>query len=304
METRNADTRRNMANAETRNTSTKIDSRNAISVYDWTYHELDENKTIIIAWGLDQKSKPCAVRIEDFTFKCYVEMPDKISDACFDKFTDWIKKILKEDAPVKSRLKYKRKLHHYQNLKTYPMALLEFKSLNALRHCERLLAKELSGPLGKRSFQIFETRIPTIRKLLTERNLQYSGWINGSFDLVDFDFKITTLEREYNCSYSTLFMPDPKDLEVQTVSPTIFSFDIECYSSNPKAMPKKTSATDVVFAVSCIFTRLGTKDEQKKYLIAIGEDLTVKDATLIQVNQEEELLDELRKLIKTLDPDV
>lgn len=304
------------AKAETVNmeTTTKVETENMsqsnvtqkiVSVYDWTYHELDENKTIIMAWGLDQKSKPCVVRIEDFTFKCYVEMPEKITNYQFDRFIDWIKKILKEDAPVKSRLKYKRKLHHYQYLKTYPMALLEFKSLNALKHCDRLLSKELNGPLGKRNFQVFETKIPTIRKLLTERNLLYSGWIKGDFNIVDFDFKITTLEREYICPYKSLFMPEPKDLEVQAVNPTIFSFDIECYSSNPKAMPKKTSATDVVFAVSCIFTRLGSKDSQRdKYLIAIGQDLTVKDATLIQVSQEEELLDELRKLIKTLDPDI
>ena len=279
---------------------------NAISIYDWTFHELEEqNQTILLAWGLDQNSKPSVVRIEDFPFTCYVEMPEKIHEQAFDKFGDWLKKTLREDAPTKIRLEHKRKIYYYRFNKTYPMAKLEFKSMNALRHCERLLAKDCSTPIGKRSFPVYEHKISPIRKLLTERNLVYSGWITGKFEPADFDFKISTLEQEYVCSYKTLRQPEPSELFAKTTYPTIFSFDIECYSSNPKAMPKKTNAPDVIFAVSCIFARMGAPSQQRqKYLIAIGEDLTVQDAKLIQVNEEEELLIELRKLIKTLDPDI
>jgi DNA polymerase delta subunit 1 len=277
---------------------------NAISIYDWTFHELeDENKTILLAWGLNQQSKPSVVRIEDFPFTCYVEMPEKIHEQVFDKFVDWLKKALQNDAPINARLYQKKKLYYYRSEKTYPMAKLEFQSLNALRHCERLLAKECSTPLGRRSFPVYEHKISSIRKLLTAKDLYYSGWITGDLQLVDFDLKISHLENEYICSYKTLRRPDPSELSAKITYPTIFSFDIECYSSNPKAMPKKTNSKDVIFAVSCIFSKMGDTNRQK-YMIAIGQDLTVQDATLIQVEEEYNLLVELRNLIKKLDPDI
>jgi DNA polymerase elongation subunit (family B) len=256
-----------------------------------------------MAWGLDQNSKPSVIRIEDFPFSCYVELPEKIHEQAVQKFCDWLRKVLKEDAPTSIRLENKRKIYYYRFEKQYPMLRLEFSSLNALTHCERLLTKECNTPLGRKSFPVYEHKISSIRKLLTERNLLYSGWITADFTLVDFDEKITNVEQEYICSYQSMRRPDPSELDAKITYPTIFSFDIECYSSNPKAMPKKTHAPDVIFAVSCIFSRMGDKDRQK-YLIAIGQDLTVQDATLIQVPEEEDLLNELRGLIKKLDPDI
>ena len=276
----------------------------AISIYDWTFHDfMDENKTILLAWGLNQQSKPTVVRIEDFPFSCYVELPEKIHPQKIREVSDWIRKALKDDAPTSISLEQKRKLYYFRHQKTYPMLRLEFSSMNALRHCEKLMSKECSTPIGKKSFPVYEHRISSIRKLLTERNLVYSGWITGNFEDVDFDEKITKLEKEYRVSYKTLRQPSVVELEAKTTYPTIFSFDIECYSSNPKAMPNKTNVSDVIFAVSCIYSRMGDKERQR-YIIAIGEDLVVQNAILVQVKDETDLLSELKRLIRDLDPDI
>jgi DNA polymerase elongation subunit (family B) len=283
---------------------TQKTSLNAISIYDWTYHEdTDDNKTILLAWGLNQKSQPSLVRIEDFWFSCYVELPERIHEQKVSELCKWIRKVLGEDAPKSITLHQKKKIYYFRNQKTYPMLKLEFSSLNALRHCEKLLSKSCNTPIGKTSFPIYEHKISAIRKLLTERNLLYSGWITGNFQEVDFDEKITSLQNEYRCSYKHLRQPLLEELDVKTTYPTIFSFDIECYSSNPKAMPNKTNASDVIFAISCIYSRMGDKD-RKRYIIAIGEDLVVQNAILIQVEDEYQLLCELRKLIQELDPDI
>ena len=277
---------------------------NAISIYDWTFHEfVDENSTILLAWGLDQESKPSIVRIEDFPFSCYMELPEKIHRDNIDKLKEWLRRVLKEDAPTSITLHQKRKLYYFRNQKTYRMLKLEFKSLNALRHSEKLLKKECNTPIGKMSFPVYENKISSIRKLLTERNLLYSGWITGNFEQVDEDEKITSLTNEYRCSYKSLRQPSLDELSVKTTYPTIFSWDIECYSSNPKAMPKKTNAGDVIYAISCIYSKMGDKERQR-YLLAIGEDLTVQNAILIQVKDEYELLKEFRKLIHNLNPDL
>ena len=276
----------------------------AISIYDWTFFNFkDENKDILLAWGLNQQSKPSVVRIEDFPFSCYVELPEKIHPQKVTELSEWIRKVLKEDQPTLIRLEEKRKLYYFRNGKKYPMLRLEFPSMNAMRHCEKLLAKECNTPIGRRSLPVYENKISSIRKLLTERNLLYSGWLTGKFEEVDFDDKITNLENEYICSYKTLRQPNESELEAKTTYPTIFSWDIECYSSNPKAMPKKTNALDVIYAVSCIYAKMGDKDRQR-YLIAIGEDLTVQNAKLIQVKDEYELLTALRNLIRELNPDL
>jgi DNA polymerase elongation subunit (family B) len=282
----------------------KITSLEAISIYDWTLFDIEgENRTILLAWGLNQKSKPAVIRIEDFPFTCYVELPEKIHPQKVVELSEWIRKVLKEDAPTLIRLEEKRKLYYFRDGKKFPMLRLEFSSMNAMRHCEKLLAKECNTPIGRRSLPVYENKISSIRKLLTERNLVYSGWLTGKFEEVDFDDKITSLENEFRCSYKTLRQPDHSELEAKTTYPTVFSWDIECYSSNPKAMPKKTNASDVIYAVSCIYSRMGEKDRQR-YLIAIGEDLTVQNAKLIQVKDEYELLTALRNLIRELDPDL
>jgi DNA polymerase elongation subunit (family B) len=291
-------------------TTLQKSSIEAISIYDWTYHEIPDdngestsNKTILLAWGLNQQSKPSLIRIEDFPFSCYIELPEKIHQQKVRELGDWLRKVLREDAPISISFKEKRKLYYFRNQKTYPMLKVEFSSLNALRHCEKLLAKECNTPIGKRSLPVYEHKISSIRKLLTERNLLYSGWITGKFEQVDFDDKITKMENEYRCSYKTLRQPTPEELEAKTTYPAVFSFDIECYSSNPKAMPNKTNVSDVIFAISCIYSRMGDKTRQR-YLLAIGENLTVQNAILIQVKDEYELLTEFRKLIQTLDPDI
>ena len=276
----------------------------AISIYDWTYHELlDEKKTILLAWGLNQQSKPSVIRIEDFPFSCYVELPEKIHPQKVRELGDWLRKVLGEDAPTHIGFHQKRKVYYFRNQKTYPMLKLEFSTLNALRHCEKLLAKQCNTPIGRMSLPVYEHKISSIRKLLTERNLVYSGWITGKFELVDFDEKFTKMDNEFRCSYKTMRQPKPEELEAKTTYPAVFSFDIECYSSNPKAMPNKTNVSDVIFAVSCIYSKMGEKERQR-YLLAIGEDLTVQNAILIQVKDEYELLSELRKLIRVLDPDI
>jgi DNA polymerase elongation subunit (family B) len=283
-------------------------SLEAISIYDWTYFTIpDDNQTIILAWGLNQESKPSVIRIEDYYFSCYLELPEKVHPQKVAELSEWIRKVLKEDAPCGISFQQKRKLYYYRHQKTYPMLKLEFKSKSAMDHLKNILKKEWNTPLGKRTFPIYEDKISVIRKLLTEKNLLYSGWVTGKkpgdFELVDFDEKITKVENEYRCSYHNLRQPSMEELSVKTTYPTIFSWDIECYSSNPKAMPKKTNASDVIYAVSCIYSRMGDKERQR-YLIAIGEDLTVQNAILIQVKDEYELLTELRNLIRKLDPDM
>jgi DNA polymerase elongation subunit (family B) len=295
-----------ISNIETQKEQKK--SLEAISIYDWTYFPVpDENRTFILAWGLNQNSKPTVIRIEDYFFSCYLELPEKIHPIKVTEVSEWIRKVLKEDAPIQITFEQKRKLYYYQGEKTYPMLKLDFPTKNAMDHLKNIMKKEWNTPVGKRSFPIYEDKISVIRKLLTEKNLLYSGWItgvnDGDFELVDFDEKISTLDNEYRCSYKNIRQPLMEELDVKTTYPTIFSWDIECYSSNPKAMPKKTNASDVIYAVSCIYSRMGDKERQR-YLIAVGEDLTVQNAILIQVKDEYELLTELRNLIRKLDPDM
>ena len=119
-----------------------------------------------MAWGLNQQSKPSMVRIEDFPFSCYVELPEKIHRDNIPKLADWLRKVLKEDAPTSINFQQKRKLYYFRFQKTYPMLKLEFKSLNALRHAEKLLKKECNTPIGKMSFPVYENKISSIRKRL------------------------------------------------------------------------------------------------------------------------------------------
>ena len=91
----------------------------------------------------------------------------------------------------------------------------------------------------------------------------------------------------------------------KTTYPKVLSIDIECYSHNPKAMPKKMIAKDIIFAVSCIAGRIGDPN-RTRYMIAVGDPKHLKcaSAEVIACKDEHELLLQLKQLVLKINPDV
>lgn len=181
-----------------------------VHAYDWKIRDkYDEQERVNIhAWCLDQNSKPYLLRFKDFPAVCTIELPEFIGQ----NKANWNKekvetlynalcKCLDHDAPFKYFPQRKKKLYYYRGEKTYPMMLLLFKNLNAMKHCKNFLKepRKFSAFDNKLLYlKVWETQVPLERKLLTVLKLNYSQWfrITGQ-KIVDEDQKISTLENEY-----------------------------------------------------------------------------------------------------------
>jgi DNA polymerase elongation subunit (family B) len=271
----------------------KITRIEPVCPYDWQVTDVDE-ATVIYGWCLNESNQSVLIRIEDYPVKAFLEINQSWGPLEISEFSDWLRRTLGDDKPTAIKAVKKQKLYYYNHGKKYLMLELYFSSLNAMRHCEKLVAKK--------DMKMFETKIPLIRKFLTSCNLSFSGWFNGLGTRVED--QISRCDKEFIIKYASI-KSLATEMTGKTTYPKILSIDIECYSHNPKAMPKKMIAKDIIFAVSCIVGRIGDPS-RKRYMVAIGspEHIQCQTAEIICCKDEHELLYQLRQLILKVNPDV
>src|SRR3990167_6155981 len=266
---------------------------------------------------MDRDSVSCLVRIMNFPAFCYIELPQYIhnryfrwSTALANQFLDYISRFLKDDAPYRGIFEFKEKLYYYRNGKKFPMLLLAFNNVSAMKKCSHLLSKPIEVPdFGLLNCQVLETDISLIRKMLTIRDLRYSQWFSTEAVLVEHELKISTLKNEYIVSWEKIDPISPENSKGWITHPASLAIDIECYSHKHKSMPVKYDSLDVAYMTSAIYQRLGYPDTRKRYGIIFGdcneipEELLSK-VTIIKVSSEYEMIEKLAELIRELDPEI
>lgn len=305
--------------------------------YDWTVEDAftHDEHVAIHAWCLNRESEPLLIRVEDFPAFCHVELPLYVNmkpmlwtGESVRRVFEWLCQVLKEDMPIGYNFLYLSKLYYYKGTRKYPMMRLFFKNLKSLQHCEKLLSKKsyrIDDLGGMIFFLVWETSISIVRKLLTVRDCGYSQWFTIEAIEVPPDEHISTLEKEYIGNWRTLTPLTEEETKGWVTYPRILAFDIECYSPNYKAMPNQTSALHVAYAISLIYQRANQPETRKRYAILLGDCDDVKlsprrpgpkkgdpdeptpgdvEVTVIRVKSEEELINEMSRLVRELDPEV
>ena len=133
-----------------------------------------------------------------------------------------------------------------------------------MQHCSKLLAKSPVVPqLGKLNCRVWHDDITVIRKLLTERNLTYSGWLTCEGKLVPESDKRTKLQHEYHVKYGTISgLPE----KYESTTPSCLSIDIETYSPFHNKLPEKTAAGHDAYMCSCVYKGRGVKNTEPEKL--------------------------------------
>ena len=287
--------------------------------YEWVVKDkyTDDESLAIHVWCLDRDSKPHFLRIENFPVLCYVELPTivwgqnyKWNQYKANKMYEYLCFRLGDDAPIGSKLRFLKKTYYYRGDITYPMLQLRFKTLDALRHCENLL----NYPLKTRMFgtircSIWETKIPVIRKLLTNQNMSYSQWFTVSATPVEDDLRISTTNKEYIAEWRTMRAVPSEICDAYRIYPRILSWDIECYSDDKRVFPNEWCAKHVVYMISCIYQIYNHLDTRKRYAIILGSCAEIpasrlRDTEIIHVSSEYELVQAFASLILKLDPEI
>jgi DNA polymerase elongation subunit (family B) len=290
-----------------------------IQAYDWTEHDnyTDDGHYSIHCYALDKESKPYLVRYNDFPAFCFIELPQRVWGRPYtwnknsaQEVADALSMRLGDHAPIRAPLQFHKKLYYYRGNKQYPMLQAQFNSLEAMKHCTNLLKKPFYvKDRGCLELNVWENDISPTRKLLTVQNIRFCQWYSVRARLVPDDEKISTLEHEYIAEWDTMEAIPLEECKNWATNPGVLAFDIECYSSNKRAMPDKHNSKDVAYMISCIFQRYRQPETRKRYGIVIGNCNEIPpdklaNCTLISVNSEQAMVEAFGKVVTETDPEV
>jgi DNA polymerase elongation subunit (family B) len=283
--------------------------------------ETGENHVNIHLWCLDKESKPWLVRVRDFPAYFYIELPPIVNGAPFEwdvtqagRIVEYLKKAMGDNAPTDWSFGKFQKLYYYMADRKFPMIFVNFKTLEAVKHCNNLLGKPRTiYPFGTVQLKCYEANIDLIRKFYTSRDASFCQWlqVTGTEFTLDDDARITTEGtaekpvREISVSYKNVSSIPSKVSESWFTHPRILAFDIETYSDNHKAMPNSLNSKHVSNIISCIYYELGNIESRKRYVIVLGDSNEVGNGVVvIRVQTEIELIKAFAKLITDLDPEI
>jgi DNA polymerase elongation subunit (family B) len=325
-----------------------------IQPYDWTEKDMDHLS--IRMWGLDKESKPNLIRIENFKPYIFAELPSCVGSNTNFKWTShlvgifkrYLCFVLKGDAPTMVSIKPSKDLYYFQGDIKKSYVRLVFDNLAAQKHAIALLNRDIDFRDGKKYYggmrvTTCEQDISSIRKMLTARNCDYSGWmkISGSHpmprptsmgipedqgkreikkdalgnivmeDLDESHYAISTLpiEQEWIVDWTDLTMSDPEEVKGIITHPKLLAFDLECYSDNHKIFVRRWNDLHVTFMNSVVVQVAGKPETKKMYGIVVGDvneipDDVIKDVTIIRVSDQIKLVHAMADLIREHDPDV
>src|SRR5207247_8653691 len=113
--------------------------------------------------------------------------------------------------------------------------------------------EEVLKELNVRKTKIHEGDINPVDIFLSRLNIDTSGWIEACCCEVEGDKSIiSTCKREYTTTYDLVRRCLEDEMQAQVLRPIIMCMDIECYSSNPNAMPDSFLKSDVIFMISVV----------------------------------------------------
>ena len=279
------------------------------------------------------------IRFKDYLYSCYIECPEKDghgnsihwTETCNEvsTITRTLKKFLKDDAFVSYEFYAKDKIHYY-NSKTYVLEL-KFKIEDHMNHLVNLLKGIKDGIefsyMGRMKLSVFENNISIIRKLITEKNLKYCQWMSVVCEEIPLESPerisvkggdifcpkghFNETNREYFGDYNTMKLLTEEEASKLKSSPRLLSFDIETYSDNHRAMPKKLNPLHPSIIISCIYARDGDPSSRRYYAVVLGDcddvfidGIKVAPENIFKVNTEVDEINKFTDLIFELDPDV
>lgn len=279
-----------------------------VQPYDIVGSDIDD-KYVIRIWSHDRDSNRVLVRVEDFHPFIRIELPTLVDG----RFISWDRNSLEVYGGwLRSRIsgikqiKYipMKRLYLFRNNSKFPMITCYFETEAALRSCNNMLNNRfhIIPQLGNIRVKIWETKIESVHRMVTEINIGYCQWLKINADpVVDDDRMTNPPTLEYIASYQSIIGLPETDTSNWLIDPIVAAVDIECYSSNHKAIPNKLYIQDCIFMISYVVQRLNGNN-QARHLIVYGDCPDIEGAIVHRFDHEIRAVEFLAELIKKTDP--
>ena len=288
--------------------------------YSWTYVPAPSptDPDEIQAWCMTATSEPVLVRIVGIPVTCYLEFAPEDTNSR-GKVMALVAGLKAGLAPGRKGEKdYEAASAMLLRAEYYPRVtyLYEAREGSALRidllnHDAVKKVAKLSdwgglyvrGRQDKVPFHVWEADIPPITKFLAARACQYCQWFKGTTEPVDEGDKVTN-QGEVWMDGTTLTPVPETDTSSLVTQPRLFSFDIECFSSNERRFPAKENAEDVITMISCLSMRMGDWTSLRKYQLVLGDCNPIEGVDVRVYPTEVALLQGFTHLLSECDPEV
>lgn len=291
---------------------------------EWLYEETSDDGIavgIIHIAGLTKHNKNVAVKVVDFKPFVYLQLPKmrrgwtrgrrKLLVDFFKKRMDaseqWARENRNPDlasCKLVSAIPWNKYLLHYsKKVSTLKIAFSSNSGCRSLEYiCQRAMTIPGVGAFKAGEFTVHESNVDPIIKFTAINKILLSGWIKVTGTRVRGDEK-------FNCSKYNM-LASWKGLIATTVSkdifttPKLFSFDIECNSTNHDSkLPDPHIHGNVVFQVAVVTGRVGSSS-YKNMLLSLFDPLDIEGVEIIRCKNEKELLLKFSALIQSEDPDL
>lgn len=270
-----------------------------IFIYQWNIEDV-ENKMEIKGFGIDDKGGNVCINVQGFStwFVIEVQKEDGETDTSWTEEKKEIKKQIMElckriEISNSLQMIRRKRLYGY-NQKTYPFIRVRFNTIEMRKRAfYSINEKRWTGIYGKRRrFVVHEQEASALLQMLCEYDLPSVGWIRGS------EMKNAKRE-EYSVHIVNLRRHEGRN-DVPRIR--MMSFDIECYSTDPKRLPNAENAEDVIFQISCV-----SSTDHKKRLLTLGRvdhGIVGEEIIVREYETERELLIGFRREIIEYDPHI
>lgn len=282
---------------------------------DLSYAENFNDKFEIYCWGHDEDSNSTLVRIKDYVYEIMLEFPIEhiiASKQNPEYLGNFYTQIITKSGitPVSIKKDNRRKTYEYQLMES-SFQRIQFKN-NIHAKC---FVKHLNIlDKGKEKIKVHETKISPIRKLFTNKDIEFSQWMTGDFlQVTNSDDKVSFLDREYVVNWSTLRgATEEENKALGVTKPLVCSYDIEVYSNDHNKFPDALEYSCEIYMISLVVKKLnngtGPKHDSKFYLLTTlpTNEVVVDDkkTEVIDYENEKALILGFFKMIKKINPDV
>lgn len=290
--------------------------------YSWHLDEEFQDETFIRIYGFDNQSKNICVAVNGFRPFVWVELPTHINwkdNANKERLYLYFRQLFPE---IKCALKFCKKLYGANlkqkegkyTFKLFPYLLCSFSSYNTLKYTfpNKLKTPQRIVGLGNLKMSVHGQDACPRLQLTSKYNLPTAGWIKfKGTEIINEEDKFTSCDREFlvDLGLCKAHNIKPEDLisrsEKTTVpKPLVLSFDLEVNSEDTVTMPKASRPGDVIFQISCVFSRLGSNNYDK-YLLSLGKcKESIVGATILSYSTEQKLLMGFKNLVNEKNPNV
>lgn len=267
---------------------------------------------MIRAYVITPEQETLVLHIRNFQPWLYLEIKEVDGKTSEDWVTckSWLKSKIIERCKLLSKnifyLVEKKKLY-FDDRTRYSFFKLRFNTIRERRSVTYTLQNHKCHTMG-RQFKIgcHEQDASPLLQLVVSRNIPTAGWIQFRGRPLPETERITDQCKEFIVDYDELWaIQGQEEVDLGIPIPTVLSFDIEVYSSNPQRMPMADISEDCIFQISGVVE--GHGGNSCKYLLTLGftsPTLVGKDVKVVHCSDEKDLLLKFTDLVREVNPHV